>query len=210
MYSDSMTLVIPVGYANVIESMTWLNDPEPMAVTYGVAIDAAATVSDLPAIAAGLGAAFDANIMPVISSILTHTQTEVTWQQAAGPSNRLIGVDASTTTGGDSEATVIPQNSAYLIHKRTATGGRGGRGRFYLPGVGETDVDNFGNIAGAKITALNAAVTAWRTAVLAVALVDDLVLLHNDPGAFAADAPRSITSLVADPVLSTQRRRLRR
>jgi hypothetical protein len=120
----------------------------------------------------------------------------------------LVYMAEYTTIGGNSLSNALPPNCAVLARKTTARGGRRGRGRMYIPWcVAETGVDEAGQIAGANRTPINTALAAFLTA-LGVNTVP-MVLLHN-PGLTAPGAPNTVLTLVADPLIATQRRRLGR
>jgi hypothetical protein len=140
---------------------------------------------------------------------LTITNTEIRWQDAALPAPPVIGIDTTAVTGGTS-GSVFPQNSAYLIHKRTAFGGRPGRGRMYLPGVDEGRADNTGVIPSATQSSFNTALATWLTTLAGKTNITGMWLLHDDQGAGAGLSAYPITGLQLDPVIATQRRRLRR
>jgi hypothetical protein len=119
----------------------------------------------------------------------------------------LTGIDASTALGGAGGASV-PANVAALIHKRTARGGRRGRGRMYLPWwIQESDVDERGAISSTTIGFMNTALATWLADLAADGC--PMVVLH-DPGRTPAGAPDVVTSLTVDPIVGTQRRRLGR
>lgn len=206
--NEGMGTVIPLDYAHVVESFAFSTDAEPMVVTYGVGVDPAALPANATALATTLGGLFDTHIMPLVSSDVTHIGTEVTWQSIAPPAPPDVGYDPSGVVGSAAGA-LMPQNNAFLVHKRTGLGGRGGRGRFYIPGVQEGNVGTTGVVAGATVAAWNTNLAAWRTAVNGAAGVLNMVLLHSSPGAYAATVPYDITSLSMDTVIATQRRRLR-
>jgi hypothetical protein len=101
-----------------------------------------------------------------------------------------------------------------LIHKRTSRGGRRGRGRMYIPWASPTsDIGETGVVTSTRVTAAQSAINAWRTAVIAAA--GPIVLLHrpSTPGTTHPSTPGppdEVSSLVVDPLVATQRRRLGR
>lgn len=134
----------------------------------------------------------------------------------------LVGVRASLGTDGsednvgeitlntlcDGVFAAPPANCAVLVHKRSARGGRRGRGRMFLPwALSEGDVDEVGKIATARVTAMQTICNNFLTA-LATNNVP-MVILHN-PGTTTPGAPNIVTNLIVDPLISTQRRRLGR
>lgn len=97
-----------------------------------------------------------------------------------------------------------PQVS-YLYRKNTIHPGRHGHGRMYYPGCDETSVGSEGQVSSGKVTGLNNQMAAFRTALAAITGVVSIVLLHND-----ATPVYSVSTLVAETVVATQRRRLKR
>lgn len=112
------------------------------------------------------------------------------------------GVTSGSVAGGGTTASAPPQVS-YLFSKRTGIAGPEFRGRMYLPGVNETNVDEAGNLSGSVVTGNQTAADDF----LALLLANDhpMVLLHTDPGV----PENTVTNLVAQTKVATQRRRLR-
>lgn len=205
-----MAIVIPQGYAKILHSLTLAGDAERMAVTYGVSVDPGVTVADVGDLAAECAQAFIDNALDLISNQYSVTETVATVQLGVvGVDDPVIGTSAASGTGAQ-VGDPVPQNTAFLVHKRTATGGRGGRGRMYLPGVPEAQVNHVGALTGAAVTAGNLNLEQFRLDVNFAPTVTSMVLLHNSPGAYAAALPHPITALTLDTIVSTQRRRLRK
>ena len=117
---------------------------------------------------------------------------------ATGPSAEF----AASSTGGQSGDAVSPQCSI-LVRKSTATGGRQGRGRSYLPGMPESKVGGGGALDG---TFRSDVQDDLDTAIAELDLLGlNFVLLHGD-----LDAPTDITAWSVDLRIATQRRRNRR
>ena len=200
-----MGVVVPVGFAQVNMQFFLAGDAEAMVVTVGVDSGAEEDPSVLAdAVFSRLvqsGTIFepsshteDWTMGPFVASIMTST----------GPQ---IGTGEFSNQGEIPTQTTLPQNCAILVQKRTARGGRKGRGRMYWPPV-------YPNEATTGPTGLldAGAHTAWQTAMtefhaLSVAESQPLVLLHSE--AAGAIAPDNITSLVAQQRIATQRTRLR-
>lgn len=199
-----MALVIPEGFAHVIHSISLAGDPEPMAITYGIAVEGTPTPNDLAAACFEFADALKTQ-MP---SQYTFSGTEVRWQDQAPPSPPVIGVDTQTAVGTNA-STVLPQNCSYLVHKRSTTGGRGGRGRFYLPGPLEGQTSPTGVLDVLVVSNFNTLLTAALAALVATPEVGQMVILHDSLGANAADNPVTVSALQCDPSIATQRRRLR-
>lgn len=200
-----MALVIPPNEALVVHSLTLAGDPEPMAVTYGIRLVPAPNLANAVVDVAN---AFKALVLARFSNQYTLTNTELQYVALAGDPP-LIYTSAITQVGGGT-STVCPQNTAFLVHKRTAQGGRTGRGRFYWPGVAESDVDSVGTILPATVTANNTNLATFLAAVKGSAEIDEMVLLHDSNGAGASMGSFPITLLQMDTRAATQRRRMRR
>ncbi len=201
-----MTLQIPAGFGQVIHSLLLTGDPEPMAVTYGVQLegqaptDAQVTINDLHA-------AFASTMLGVPHNSYQLRQSELRYVVAElGPVQVAIQVSAITAGGTGAP---LPQNSALLYHKRSNSAGRRNRGRFYLPGVGEGTIDGVGRIDPAQMAALNNLGTNFLAGVRASASVAEMVILHS-LGISPAGPPTVVTKITCDPVIATQRRRLRK
>jgi hypothetical protein len=115
---------------------------------------------------------------------------------------------------GTAATTMFPPNVAVLIKKRTALGGRRGRGRMYFPWfLGEGDADERGSISAAVQANLSAACENFRLAIAAASGAvpgTPMVLLHSTAPLGPAVAPTPVIALVVDPLVATQRRRLGR
>jgi hypothetical protein len=103
-------------------------------------------------------------------------------------------------TGGSPGAT---SQVAYLIRKITDLGGRRNRGRWFLPGVVEGEVNSGGFLDSGIVVALETAADAFAATLGAADCT--VYLLHSDGG-----APTEVTSYQVAPQVATQRRRLGR
>lgn len=101
--------------------------------------------------------------------------------------------------GGGSGA-VAP---ALLVRKITDLGGRKNRGRMYLPGLRESDINEGGVVNPTRVAA---AQLFWTDVLgdLSSALFG-MAVLHGD-----STAPTEVTALTVEGVVATQRRRQRR
>jgi hypothetical protein len=205
-----MALIVPQHYAQVIHSFRLTGDPDPYAVTYGVKVTDPPVVSTVNDLASELDNIFVARVMPAMGPSLTLAHTEIQWQAAALPASREIGIVSSNSPGTNAGATAFfPPNSALLIHKRTSLAGRHGQGRLYMPAVAEGWADNVGNVLGSVITDFTAKFESVRTDILASPDFDYMCLFHDSVSTTTIPGPTAISSLSCDPVVATQRRRLR-
>jgi hypothetical protein len=178
-------------------------------LTFG--LDPSAT--DPSAVATTVRAAFMApgSLFTIIDSQVTLQNTRVALGTDGGED--LVGSDP--TVGACTKSiNTLPANCAVLVHKRTARGGRRGRGRMYIPWVGSsTSVTEGGVIPTVDVTPIQAAVTVWLSSIATGA--GPVVLLHrpSTPGTAnpsTPGSPNTVTSMVVDPLIATQRRRLGR
>lgn len=188
-------MIIPPGFAHVQHFFAGFGLPNGAAVTYGIA---GFGVSTPEAAAELLHDAYRTTILTLCSNAIELRETRVKYgPNATGP----FGSHIETFAGALAVPMVAP-NTAVLVEKRTESGGRSGRGRFYVPGAGETAVLDSGSINPASLP-------LWQTeandflALIETSFVG-MVLLHN-----ASSDPTTVTNLTIDPVAATQRRRLR-
>jgi hypothetical protein len=120
---------------------------------------------------------------------------------------------AQLTPGGTSHLSATP-NVTFLVRKITAEPGRRKRGRFYLPGVSEQDVDSVGVIAASKITEVQNNLNDFITAANGHRFF--MCLIHKErapkPGEEPLPVlpPTAVQSWRIDPLAATQRRRMRK
>jgi hypothetical protein len=201
-------MVTPAGFASVIESLRLAGDPEPHAVTYGIKVNETSPplITDLLEVLASL---FNQHVMGTMPPQYSHINTHLEWSVLAPPAPQLVGDRASSTAGANPSGNLVPQNSAYLIRKNTALGGNRHRGRMYLPGVSEASVTDNGVIDGNRLAEINPAMGNWLAALKASAPIEDMVLLHSTSLLSPTPAPTTVSSLICQGVIATQRRRLR-
>jgi hypothetical protein len=145
----------------------------------------------------------------IVSSQYTLYQTEIRWNDGVTLDLRVaLNVEPKPFIGN---GPALPQNTAGLIKKLSAIAGRRNRGRFYLPGMNESDIDTIGGISSALQGAINTKLGTWLTNIETVTLgaFDGMFILHST-GISGAPPPTKVTQLVVDPKVATQRTRLRR
>lgn len=198
---------------------SFVGDALPLgaAITYAFSLSAGQNVS--VTMADALHQAFTSNILPQLS---TSVQTaSVLLKQGPDATGNSVEWDESDT-GGLAGATASPQVAA-IVHKTTATGGRRGRGRLFLPGMLEANVSETGLLDATYATTLGSALVSWLSAVNATANVGQMALEHEPPYEWQivdgqprrvatgdAPVPTLITALSLDSRVGTQRRRNRR
>jgi hypothetical protein len=123
----------------------------------------------------------------------------------------VTGERVDPSTGGRASTNLLTQNTTWLITKRSASGGKRNRGRWFFPGVPDVSVNDVGVLNVNEVTDWNTALFAYLQTVLAAATIEGLYILHSQgTGGGGPLAPTAITSLTCDSRVATQRKRMRR
>lgn len=196
-------MIIPVNWANWIASYSFVGDSEPMITTMGVKVstwggayaDGLEWISDLwcAALSASLSDEVEMN--------------NYTLQVGQDGGDPISYGYAGGCVGAASSFPMWP-NTAVLIQKRSASGGRRNRGRMYVPGLAlRSLVTSAGVLDSAWQADFQTNLDNFRTAVNAGTGFEptDLGVLHSEP----PTAPAVITNLQVSSKVATQRRRLR-
>lgn len=173
--------------------------------TYGVVVLGHSFGIGVPSPVDGANAIHDSwqamDVMAVLSSAWRLEEVVLTIKTATGP---ITGTDTRAPLTGANTGNAGTANTAYLVRKTTNQGGREGRGRLYLPGVEESDLDAQGNFSGGILAT---AATVFGDMINDFSINDvPLRLLHTNP----ALTPAVITGMAFQTQAATQRRRLRR
>lgn len=192
---------IPEGFANCRFVFTCSGVLDEMGCSIGLQGDIGETAQSL---AENAYAAFQVSFAAAPSALLTGWTwqgTRVTMTVAAQPvvGEKIVPVVGTGGTDG------VVCNTGVLVRKNTAAGGRKNRGRMYVPpfNLQENNIAPSGHLIP---TYVEAQTDKWAD-VLAALAVNTVFpwLLHSDP----ADTPTPITSLTAQGLAVTQRRRMR-
>lgn len=192
--------VIPTGYAELTFNFAGTDLRYPAAMTLGVDIG---SYGGSPSDAAELAFnAFAGGPLSNLPSGISLVGVDCKFgPNDLGPSGSYI----ATSSGLDTDD-ASPSNVSWLIRKVTAGGGRPNRGRMYMPGLAEGEVDGAGLINPAKVTVIQTGIDSFA-ADLATGLLEPVVL-HS--AGSPVTIPTVITELLVDGRAATQRRRLRR
>ena len=192
-----MPLVIPDGFGQATLEFEYIAGPSnPLACVFGYINDGAQSPA---ANASFIADAFEQHVMSN-GHIANNIQLmRVNVIQNPG------SVTASQFSGfvGPSAGMAFPANTTYLIKKATALGGRQGRGRLYMPGPNINSIVEGGVLVAGAAASLTSAFEAFNTDLGSVSI--EMYLLHT----LAATPPSAVTSLSCDPLVATQRRRIR-
>lgn len=203
-----MTLVIPANHGQYAHHFTIPGDNQEMLVTGGYEAEGVDTTpnqvaSDLHDLAKTL-------VNARLPTQVTLKRTTTTLVVAVGQ-DPIVGERIDPSTGGRASSNLLTQNTAWLVKKLTAEGGRRNKGRQFWPGVPDVSVNDVGVLNANEVTDWNTALATYRTGALASDRIARLVLFHTLPPASTNPlAPTTITALIMDGMVATQRQRLRR
>lgn len=203
-----MALIIPPGYLQAVYVFLRDADSEEMVVTCGHELDAASGANSEDC-ADDLFGAFNTHLVPHLSSPTQFIGVVCYVGQDGGGS--LVVESAQPAVRGPNTGTVVPQNTAALIRKRTGLAGRRGRGRMYWPDVPESQVGNTGDLATSYMEPFQQGLDDWYEALtgLVGGRLYPPVVLHRSEGIGPEPLPTPITRFVLEGRVATQRRRLR-
>jgi len=187
-----MPLDIPADYYEAAFTHSFTGSLRSAVCTLGLHYTGSNFLTDAP----DVPAAWRANIIPLMTTITFFALC--TLRDASG-----TVFTETETLGGSHSTSPAPTNIAWLVRKESALGGRKNRGRMYLPGMGEVDVDGVGNISSTSQTAVQAGLDA---------LVNDLATANFDPVILhnSVLTPTAVTFLTVEPLAGTQRQRMRK
>lgn len=188
-------MIIPAGYSHIQHFFDGVGLPNGAAVTYGIS----GFGTEGPEEAASeMHTVFADRWLPVLSNNIRLVETRA----KAGPNETGPFATWTEPLPGEGTGPVVPPNTCLLVEKRTELGGRSGRGRCYIPGLLEASVDDGGNINPGDLAGWNVLAQDWLDDIEAITL--GMFLFHS-----ASSDPTRVTNLAVDPVVATQRRRLR-
>lgn len=194
-------MIIPVGYCQTNLKFTGSSAPSGAEITLG--LDLGGIFSEPSAVADAVEFAWNnAGVAANQSNTITLSSILVKFgPNSTGASHELT----TATTGGDSGAGLWP-GSAVLVTKATAAGGRAGKGRFFLPGIGESAVNQSGVVGDTFLGNLQTDLDTFYDNLVGGDLQP--VVLHGASSPISSPTP--ITAFIAQPQIATQRRRNRR
>lgn len=192
-----MSLVIPADCTEMALHFALANSQHDFVCTLGLRYNGSDFQNDANAVAATFGSI----VMPEL--VDAYHFTKAVWRNSVGSiKERLTGHQ-----GGKAQSAATP-NTTYLIRKITGLPGRRERGRMFLPGLAEINVEATGLLTPANQTAIQGVFATWMDAIHTQDFVP--VLLHNaSPDPTVNTAPTTITSFQCDLMVATQRDRMR-
>jgi hypothetical protein len=208
--------VIPVGFAQVTHIFDGANLPNGGAIVYGIQNDASL---DATAVAAICGDLFHDTLLTQLTADVSLVRTDV----KLGPNETgTIGSSTAGAGAGSQSNNSMGPNTAILVTKSSAIGGRRGRGRMFLPGVDSDSVDDTGNLLTAFLSDTQDQADLFLEGLnsndVGMHLLHDFAYtwVINDngqprrvPSSTPPPFPNVVTALTVQSLVATQRRRLR-
>ena len=190
---------IPVNFGQVNFKFTGVGAPLGAEVTHGFAISGAGAPEDVAGVWA---AAWQGTVRTQQSNEVTLSSILVKFgPNDVGPSDEIpIGLAGSAAAGS------CAPNTAVLARKVTALGGHAGRGRWYWPGILETQVGSNGFLTPTTLSNYQDEFDGMHSFLSASDFPP--VLLHAEGSPITT--PTVVTRWLVDPRVATQRRRLRK
>lgn len=192
--------VIPTGYAQA--NFRYSGGGLPNGAEWTLGLDISSAIGGPAGVADDLITNYSATIRTVLPAATVLTGVLVKF----GPNDLGPSAEVATSVPGTGGGVQTSPAVAILIRKVTAIGGRPGRGRFYLPGVQESEVENTGLLTPAFVAGLQSEVDDFFAELVSSGMPP--VLLHSETSPVAVPTP--ITSFQVDSRVATQRRRQRR
>jgi len=197
---------VPGGYSQCRFIWSCVGLTDPMGTTLGVF----SAEGDKAAMAADISVAFISTILAAggnMGTDWTYNGLELTTSDVGGPT-----VDQATASlAGTLPNPTVVANTATLVRKNTALGGRKNRGRLFIPpyGLFESEVNSAGFLNAGTITAVTGMWNAFLAA-LAVQSITPYLYHQYDPDlAELPEVPTEIISFACQPQVATQRLRMR-
>jgi hypothetical protein len=193
---------IPPGFAQASFVILRAGDIDPY--TSGFGLD---TINENFDTAAADELALDLSNLAKPNLSPAETLVEVSYQYNDGGGVQQYGSAINVIGTLGTASSLLPQNCAALIQKRTGTPGRKGRGRMYWPSLQDTDVDSVGALAPGALTRLSLFAGGMITAIEGSDGFGNMVVLHAEAD---VGAPSQVSSVAVARTIATQRRRLRK
>jgi hypothetical protein len=194
------------GFAHCQVRLTHADDVgDEYNITYGISVPNGATDQEIANLqfshfAAAWADQFDTSItIQGVTCYFGHTP----------PDADTIAESQNTVRPGERDMSSLPANCSVLVKKVTGVGGRKNRGRNFFPFViAEGDVTEVGVVGAARLANLQNAADIWLDQLDTGGvggLATPMYILHS-----GNEIPTPVSNLVVDPIIATQRRRLRR
>lgn len=203
-----MARVIPPGFAEARIVMSATGDPRPWTVTLG--IDVSDAGGDYEGVADKVRVSYAQSFLIGQSTLVRLDSVELLIGQDGGDP---LTVSSPASSSGGTASAMLPQNCAVLVQKRSGVAGKRNRGRMFIPLMArEAQVDGVGVIDADERDAYQVTADLFLEKLLSdepgTFTPAPPVILHT-AGVGVDPTPTPITRFIVDPVIATQRRRLR-
>lgn len=192
-----MTLVVPTGYANCIVRFACSENTKPQSTAIGFRT----TGDNVNTVNANWRDAWGGHMAGgALGS--TYTITAYVSENVDAIDEIIVAVVGTDT------AAHVSSNVSVIAKKTSAFRGRSKRGRMYLPGgyLPENQVDSGGNIDDGQVSDIQDNLDAVLTDMVAAGY--EPVLFHDEASPDSAN-PTTLSAIRVEPMVGTQRRRLR-
>jgi len=201
-----MALIIPPGFAQATIPFKHASVAREAVITFGV--DSSAAGGDYVDLANKILNDYATSFGTVLDSDVTAGPVRLRVGQDGGDP---LSVEGTSTFAAGAGGASLPSNCAVLFKKTSATGGRKGRGRFYLPwSCADSGVNDVGQIDPLDVPEFQTLADAFLSDLESDPPESPMVILHDSEGAGAEPSPSVVLALTVDPLIATQRRRLAR
>lgn len=191
--------LIPIGAAQVNLKFTGNGLKRGAQVTYGVACGDGMAPEVVAQ--ASINAVSTSDLMEHISNQVIISSVYV----KKGPNLTGVQLEVASNLPGEELLPAVPPNTAMLVKKVTPMGGRMNTGRLFWPGVPKDVNDGTGSIAAGSVQVYQGYFDRFLDALADFGT--PMILLHSSEA--IQGIPQSVMKLTVQPLLATQRRRLR-
>lgn len=198
------SIVIPAGAAQLSFRFLVDSDPEEMVTTLGVVLS---DPPSTPAVCAQF--AYTAWVAAFPAADMADTYTFVGVTAAVGTGDDPILGEYVVPLAGTNVLSPPPNNTAVLVRKQTALGGRRNRGRMFIPpfNLSELNVNGAGVLASSFQTGMAGALNDLEAELTDAAGPFESLALFHSSAPFDATV---VSNLVLQTRVATQRERMRR
>jgi hypothetical protein len=201
-----MALIIPPGYAQATIPFRHASLAREAVITFGLDISDAA--GDYESVAEMVMQEYADSFGTILDSDVTAGGVRLRIGQDGGDPLTYEGSDTFAAGAGGAS---LPSNCAVLFKKTSSTGGRKGRGRFYLPwSCADSGVNDVGQIEPTDVPEFQTLANTFLNGLATGPPSSPMVILHDSGSVGVEPPPSVVTALTVDPMIATQRRRLGR
>lgn len=189
---------VPIGCVDMWLKFAMAGDPEPMWTSLAYRVEE-------PPFTHANAVALTAHLVGELKLTMSSEITLLGAVFRIGSDGADIIDEVSFNIQGVVTVASLPNNTAVLVRKVTALGGRRGRGRMFIPGANRDSCTGNGALIPDAFAGWATAIEAFTDGIPAGANVSNPVLLHQSAPFDATD----VVTLQLQHQVATQRRRMR-